>query len=167
MKTTKFKVLSTTFLTSALLLGACGNNNDDVEENELNETEVQKQEEETAEQDTTVETPQEEPKELVFENFNLNIDTADTKDAVVAQYSEQAKDSLYNNELDSTNIKGEEANNLLKSVLGELQITKDMSDEDVIQRVTLAFGLEEYTNFDLNIMFDGEKEAKTYSESKK
>ena len=167
MTITRFKVLTTTLLTSALLLGACGDKNDETKENELNENEVQKQEEKTAEQDTAVETPEEEPKELGFESFNLHIDTSDAKDAVVAQYSEQANDSLYTNEQDSASIEGEEANELLKSVLGELQLTKDMGDEDVIQRVTLAFGVEEYTNFNLEILYDGEKEAKTYTDSKK
>lgn len=165
MKTTKFKVITSTFLTSALLLGACGNNNDEVEENELNETEVQKQQEETAKEDTTVETP-EEPKEVAFQSFNLHIDTADAKDAVVAQYTAEPKDSLYTNEKDSANIEGEEANELLKSVLGELQLNKDMADEDVIQRVTLAFGVEEYTNLKLEIAYDDEKEVKTYTDNK-
>lgn len=167
MKTTKFKVLTSTFLTSALLLGACGDNNDEVEENELNETEVQKQEEVTTDKDTVVETPEEEPKEVAFETFNLKIDTADTKDAIVAQYSKEPKDSLYSNELDSADIKGEEAKELLHSVLGELQLNKDMADEDVIQRVTLAFGIEEYKNFNLEIAYNGEKEVKTYTDSKK
>jgi hypothetical protein len=166
MKTTKFKVITSTFLTSALLLGACGNNNDEVEENELNETEVQKQEEETAKEDTAVETPEEEPKEVAFQSFNLHIDTAEAKDAVVAQYTAEPKDSLYTNEKDSANIEGEEANELLKSVLGELQLNKDMADEDVIQRVTLAFGVEEYTNLNLEIAYDGEKEVKTYTDNK-
>jgi hypothetical protein len=164
MKTTKFKVLTSTYLTSALLLGACGDNNDEVEENELNETEVQKQEE-TAKEDTTVETP-EEPKEVAFQSFNLHIDTADAKDAVVAQYTAEPKDSLYTNEKDSAHIEGEEANELLKSVLGELQLNKDMADEDVIQRVTLAFGVEEYTNLKLEIAYDDEKEVKTYTDNK-
>ena len=166
MITTKFKVISSTFLTSALLLGACGDNNDEVKENELNESEVQKQEVETAEEDTVVETP-EEPKEVAFDSFNLKIDTADAKDAVVAQYSKEPKDSLYSNELDAADIKGEEANELLKSVLGELQLNKDMADEDVIQRVQLAFGIEEYENFNLEIAFNGEKEVKTYTDPKK
>ncbi|WP_277585948.1 YusW family protein [Psychrobacillus antarcticus] len=167
MTITRFKVLTTTLLTSTLLLGACGDNNDEVEENKLKDAEVQKQEEVTTEQDTTVETPEEEPKEVAFESFNLHIDNAETKDALVAQYSEEPKDSLYTNEADSANIKGEEANELLKSVLGELQLTKDMADEDVIQRITLAFGVEKYTNFNLEILYDGEKEAKTYTNTNK
>lgn len=164
--TTKFKVLTSTFLTSALLLGACGDNNDEPEENELNETEVQKQEE-TTEKEPAVETTEEEPKEVTFESFNLNIDTADTKDAVVALYSKEPKDSLYSNELDDAEIQGEEAKELLQSVLGELQLTKDMAEEDVIQRVSLAFGIEEYKSFQLEIAFNGETEAKTYKDPKK
>ena len=167
MNNTKLKVLTSTFLTSALLLGACGDNNDEKKENELNETEVQKQEEVTTEEDTAVETPEEEPKEVAFESFNLHIDTDNTKDAVVAQYSKEPKDSLYFNELDAADIKGEEANELLQSVLGELQLTKDMADEDVIQRVALAFGIEEYKNLNLEIAYNGEKEAKTYTDPKK
>jgi len=167
MKNTKFKVLTTTFLTSALLLGACGDNNDEKEENELNETEVQKQEEVTTEEDTVVETPVEEPKEVTFESFNLHIDTADTNDAVVAQYSKEPQNALYSNELDDANIKGEEANELLQSVLGELQLNKDMADEDVIQRVTLAFGIEDYKALNLEIFYNGDKEAKIYTDPKK
>ena len=121
MITTKFKVVTSTFLTSALLLGACGNN-DEVEENELNATEVQKQEDETLENDSAVETTEVEPKEVAFDTFNLHIDTADSKDSVVAQYTQEPKDSLYSNELDSANIEGEEADELLQSVLGELQL---------------------------------------------
>lgn len=166
MRTAKFKLLTTTFVTSALILGACGDNNDDKAETELNENELQKQEEATSEQDTAVETPEIEPQELEFETFDLTIDTADEKDAVVAKYSENNNDSVYTNELDSTNIKQEEAHNLLHNVLSELQLTKDMSDEDVIERVKLAFGIEDYTNFNLDIGYNGEDEVKSYTDSK-
>lgn len=159
MKTSKYKILTTTILTFALILGACGgNNNDESDENVPNSTVVNPEEESTVDETFKEENPE---KKYGFVNFDLHIDTPDNVDAVVAQYTGKKEEALYFNMHTANNSQGEAANALLQPILGELQPMQDMSDEEVIQRVASAFEVDEYTNFDLSIEYE-DGETKTY-----
>ncbi|MEK3978492.1 hypothetical protein MKY37_05275 [Psychrobacillus sp. FSL K6-2836] len=93
MKTSKYKILSATLLTSALVLGACGgNNNDEPEENVPNGTVVNPEEDSTVDETLTDENPE---NEYGFTNFDLHIDTPDNSDAVVAQYNVETEEAVY------------------------------------------------------------------------
>ena len=161
MKTTKYKLLSTTLLTSALILGACGgNNNNESDENVPKSTLVDPEQENTVEDTFKEENPE---NNFGFTSFDLHIDTPDNSDAVVAQYKEDSEESVYFNMHTASNSQGEAANALLQPIFKELQPLKAMSDEEVIQRVTSAFEVEEYTKLVLKIEYE-DGETKTYTD---
>lgn len=161
MKTSKYKILSATLLTSALVLGACGgNNNDEPEENVPNGTVVNPEEDSTVDETLTDENPE---NEYGFTNFDLHIDTPDNSDAVVAQYNVETEEAVYINMHAASSLKGDAAYALLQPIFVELQPMKDMSDEEVIQRVASAFEVDEYTKFDLKIEYE-DGETKTYTD---
>lgn len=160
MKSTNYKLLSTTLLTSALILGACGGNNDETEENVPNGTIVNPEEDNTVDETFTEENPE---NEFGFINFDLHIDTPDNADAVVAQYNVESEEALYINMHVASNVQGDAAYELLEPIFTELQPMKAMSDEEVIQRVVSAFEVEEYTKLDLEIEYE-DGETKTYTD---
>src|SRR4051794_38462224 len=142
MITTNRKILSSTLLTSALILGACGDNNDEAEENGPNGTVVHPEEDNKVDETFTDENPE---NEYGFTNFDLHIDIPDNEDAVVAQYNVESEKAIYINMHDATNLQGDPAYALLEPIFIEMQPMKAMSDEEVIQRVASAFEVDEYT----------------------
>lgn len=161
MINTKYKILSTTFLTTALILGACGgNNNDESDENVPKSTVVNPEEESTVDETFKDENPE---NEYGFTNFNLHIDTSDNPDAVVAQYNAESEEAVYFNMHTASNSQGDAAKALLQPIFIELQPKKAMSDEEVIQRVASVFEIDEYTKFDLKIKYDN-GETITYTD---
>ncbi|MEK3978493.1 YusW family protein [Psychrobacillus sp. FSL K6-2836] len=63
----------------------------------------------------------------------------------------------------ASSLKGDAAYALLQPIFLELQPMKDMSDEEVIQRVASAFEVDEYTKVDLKIEYE-DGETKTYTD---
>lgn len=155
MKTTKYNILSTTLLTSGLILGACGGNNDETEEIAPNGNVVHPEEDNTVD-----ENPE---NEYGFTSFDLHVDTPNNPDAIVAQYNVASEEALYINMHVASNVQGDAAYAILQPIFAELQPMKAMSDEEIIQRVTSAFEIEEYTKFDLEIEYE-DGETKTYTD---
>ena len=160
MKTTKYKLLSATLLTSALILGACDGNNDETEEIVPNGNVVHPEEDNTVDESLTDENPE---SEYGFTNFDLHVDIPNNPDAVVAQYNVKSEEALYINMHVASNVQGDAAYALLQPIFIELQPMKAMSDEEVIQRVKSAFEIDEYTNLNLEIEYE-DGETKTYTD---
>lgn len=163
MRTKKNSILATILLSSTMLLVACGNN-DEPEENGPNGTAFEKEQTETVDESLTPESPE---KEFGFRFLNLHISTPDNEDAIIAEYygDSSKAEAVYKNMHAAADIQGDAAYTLLEQVFTDLQLTQDMSKEEVIQRVTLAFDATDYTNFDLEIEFE-DGETKTYAASK-
>lgn len=118
-------------------------------------------------QDNTVETKPSEsspvensdlvtPNDYGFAKFELSIDTAEENDAIDVDY-ESGKSGMeieYTNKLEDVALGGDEAGTALDPILGELALTADLSQEEAISQVTQAFGIEDYTDFELEVGFE-------------
>lgn len=137
MKTKKHAFYGPFLLTTALLLSACG------EKEEVKDGPTGDQAE----------------SEFGFRSFDLDIDTADQKDAIDVSFDVDVSETEaeYLNKLESLNLSGDKAYKKLEPLFKELALTKDMSKEEVIEKVAKAFGVEEYKEFDLEVEFsDGD-----------
>lgn len=97
--------------------------------------------------------------EFGFQAFDLDIDTAEQKDAIDASFDIDVSETEaeYENKLENKKLTGDEAYAELEPIFKELALTKDMSKEEVIEKVTGAFGVEDYTEFELELEFaDGD-----------
>ncbi|MEK4523796.1 YusW family protein [Psychrobacillus sp. FSL W7-1457] len=145
MISSKGKVLSSTFLSAALLLGACGDK------------------EEVSDPPTTEAVES----EFGFTSFDLDIDTAEQRDAVEASFEVETNgvEAEYVNSLDSQKLHGDEAYEFLKPIFTDLALTNDMTKEEVIEKVNTAFGISDYTEFDLEILYEDGQEIE-YKDNK-
>lgn len=131
MNTKKISLSATVLLSAALVLGACG---DKVKNAPTNE-EVQS--------------------EFGFRSFDLDVDTADKKDAIEASFDLEMSETEaeYKNKLEDIKLSGDKAYSELQPIFKELALTPDMTSEEVIEKVAQAFGVTDYTEFDLEINF--------------
>lgn len=139
MRFKKYPLLSGAIISSVLLLGACG------DKEEVKEA----PDKETAQS------------EFGFQSFELDIDTAEQNDAIDASFDIDISETEaeYVNQLESINLTGDDAYAELEPIFKDLALTKDMSKEEVIEKVSKAFGVEEYTEFELEIEFsDGDNQ---------
>ena len=164
MRTKKHITLATILLSSTMFIAACGNN-DEPEENVPNGTAFEEEQNETVDESLTPESPE---SEFGFRFLNLHISTPDNEDAIIAEYygNSSRAEAVYKNMHAAADVQGDAAYTLLEQVFTDLQLTQDMSKEEVIERVTMAFDATDYTNFDLEIEYE-DGETKTYSDSKK
>lgn len=163
MRTKKHITLATTLLSSVMLIAACGNN-DEPEENGPNGTAFEEEQDEAVDESLTPENPE---IEFGFRNLNLHISTPDNKDAIIVEYygNLYRADAIYKNMHVAADVQGNAAYMMLEDVFTDLHLTQDMSKEEVIDRVTMAFDATDYTNFDLEIEYE-DGETKTYTDSK-
>jgi len=137
MKMKKYSLLGSVVMSSVLILGACG---DKEEVSEAPDKETAKS-------------------EFGFQSFDLDIDTADQKDAIDASFDIDVSETEaeYVNQLESKKLTGNEAYAELEPIFKKIALTKDMTKEEVIEKVTQAFGVEDYKEFELELDFsDGE-----------
>jgi len=139
MKIKKYSILGSVVISSVLLLGACGD-----------KEEVSDAPDKDAAQS-----------EFGFQSFDLDVDTADQKDAIDASFDIDVSETEaeYVNQLESKNLSGNEAYEELEPIFKEMGLTKDMAKEEVIEKVNQAFGVEDYTEFELELEFaDGDSQ---------
>lgn len=108
--------------------------------------------------------------ELGVTSFELKIDTADHKDAIEATLEIDGSriDAVYVNRIEPKKLKGDKAYDELKPKIKDSDLTEDMSKDDVIEKVTKAFDVKDYTKFDLDVEFsDGKRKEFTDKKSKK
>ncbi|SER68139.1 YusW family protein [Psychrobacillus sp. OK032] len=163
MRAKKQITLATILLSSTMLIAACGNN-DEPEENGPNGTAFEEEQDEAVDESLTSDNPE---SEFGFRFLNLHISTPDNEDAIIAEYygNSSKTESVYKNMHAAADVEGDAAYTLLEQVFTDLQLTQDMSKEEVIRRVTMAFDAADYTNFNLEIEYE-DGETKTYSDSK-
>lgn len=153
-------------MTCVLLLGACGNNKKVEEEEVPDGTVTNPQQSETVDESQTTENQE---NEFGFQSFNLHIDTVENKDSVIVEYNaSQANTTVkYKNVQAAADLQGDAAYALLQPIFMELHLMKEMSDEEVIEKVTSDFGVNAYNNFNLEVEYaDGENKTYTANTTK-
>ncbi|WP_391207079.1 YusW family protein [Psychrobacillus sp. L4] len=148
MKMKKYSIYGSALLVIALLLGACGDK----------------------EKVKSAAKVDEEKSEFGFQSFDLEVDTPDHKDAI--EVSMVIKGSTieadYVNRMEPKKLKGDKAYEELRPMLKKIELSKDMSKDDVIKNVSKAFDVEDYTKFDLEVEFtDGKHKVYKDEKSKK
>ena len=131
------KIVGSILLSSAFMLGACGDKEQVKEAPDSSEAQS----------------------EFGFQAFDLDIDTVDQQDALDTSFDIDISETEaeYENKLENKKLTGDEAYAELEPIFKELALTKDMSKEEVIEKVTGAFGVEDYTEFELELEFaDGD-----------
>ncbi|MFC4410770.1 YusW family protein [Chungangia koreensis] len=97
-----------------------------------------------------------------FRSFDLDIDTVDQRDAVEVSYEEEKNgyEAEYKNKMANLNLRNEKAMEQLDSIFSSLKIDPNSTDEEVIQRVSEAFGGVNFTEFELEVEYKdgGERE---------
>lgn len=145
MKIKKYSIYGSALLTIALLLSACG---DKVKVKDAPDAD-------TAES------------EFGFRSFDLEVDTKDHKDAIEASYDVDASatEAEYVNRIEPKDLKGDKAFAELEPIFKDLGLTKDMSKDEVIEKVSKAFDVEDYTKFDLEVEFSN-RDNKEFKDKK-
>lgn len=148
----KFPITSAILFSSVLLLGACGNE-DEVTQPATDET-----------TDGGTETGTEGGnadgtaggEAFGFVDFDLDVDYPDQDDALQVSYEEENDriESEYENKLTNEDLEGDDAFNKIEPLLADLQLTSDMSEEEVINKVIEVFGIESnYESIEIEIEY--------------
>lgn len=139
MNIKKLSLYITGLVSMVLVLGAC--NDKEIVENAPSNEEIQS--------------------EFGFRSFDLGIDTVNKQDAIEASLDLDVSEveAEYKDKLNDIKLSGDMAFSELQPIFKELGLTKDMTREEVIEKVSKAFGAEDYAEFDLEIKFtDGSEQ---------
>ncbi|WP_391119610.1 YusW family protein [Psychrobacillus sp. L3] len=148
MKMQKYSIYGSALLVIALLLGACGDK----------------------EKVKSASTVDEEKSDFGFQSFDLEVDTADHKEAIEASIEIKGStiEAEYVNRIEPKKLKGDKAYDEMLPMLKKIDLSKDMTKDDVIKKVSKAFDVEDYTKFDLEVEFsDGKQKVYKDKKSKK
>lgn len=148
--TKKFKWIPLVTSGSLLLLTACGEATDNtVETDPADSSPVESNESVT-------------PTNYGFTSFDLSIDTPDENDAIDVDYEtgRSGTEIDYQNKLEDTSLGGDEAGTALDPIFSNLEMTPEMSQEEIISKITEAFGVTEYQDFELEVEFEDGTEVK-------
>lgn len=148
--TKKIKWITVVTSGSLLLLTACGEATDNtVETDPADSSPVESNESVT-------------PTNYGFTSFDLSIDTPDDNDAVDVDYEtgRSGTEIDYQNKLEDTSLGGDEAGTALDPIFSNLEMTPEMSQEEIISKITEAFGVTEYQDFELEVEFEDGTEVK-------
>ncbi len=145
MKT--IKVTGAILLTSALLIGGCGNTNKNADApNREDATITQDKDKEGG----TLQTGD----GYGFNLFDLEIDV-EGKDVVDVEYEiKKNVEAEYENTLKNEKFKDVEAMNSLDKLFVAILLTKDTTQEQAIEKILEYYQLEGYSKFDLKVKFD-------------
>ncbi|KZE38507.1 hypothetical protein AV656_06270 [Bhargavaea cecembensis] len=172
----KNKLLGMTALAAVLALGACGNNNDamddaaggDHDDHAPTTEETGDQTETAIENDEAGDNPaggkkdgmQETTQGYGFKDFDLEIDV-DGKDAVDADY-ETREDGTYEAEYKNTlagvdygeDNQQDKAMNALDTLFKEIVLDQQVTEEEAKKKILNALEIQDYTKFELEVNFE-------------
>ncbi|MFC4354024.1 YusW family protein [Chryseomicrobium palamuruense] len=146
-KTTKWTAGLT--LTAAMVLAGCNETQDNTVETEPSESSPVENSELVT------------PNDYGFTKFDLSIDTADENDVIDVDYEagRSGMEIEYTNKMEDIRLGGDEAGTQLDPILTDLGLTPDMTKEDAINKVAQAFGVMDYTDFELEVEFEDGQEV--------
>ncbi|MBE1557039.1 YusW family protein [Sporosarcina limicola] len=143
----KLKLASTIFLTSALIMGGCGNFGKNADKPNREEATLIHEDEKAG---GSVETGD----GYGFTTFDLEIDV-EGKDAIEAAYDVTGNLKVdYENKLSNKKLTGSDAMNELSKLFMDILITKDTPQQEVIDKILKYYRLDMYSKFDLEVDFD-------------
>ncbi len=148
-------ILTTTFISGALLLGAC-NNNDEAEDNVL-KTEVT---EPNVNSQKSADSASED--QFSFNEFHLAVATEKNEEAITAEYKADSSLVIYKNMQEGVNTEGDEALDILEPKFSELNLTPDMTEDEVIEKVKQLFNIDKERKITLEVQF-AEGDTKSYN----
>ncbi len=130
----KLKMLGIIILTMSLILAGCGKKVHDAEKNGAitnNES------------------------GYGFTKFKLKIDVSGAED-VVAEYEVKTNkvEAEYINKAKKVKLKGDPAMEELHKIFTEIELTKDLSQQEVIDKVLKAVDIDNFSKFKLKINYD-------------
>lgn len=142
---TKLKMLGIVFFVMALMIGGCGNKVHNTDKKITNTTSTDEKTGDTLEYADG----------YGFTKFRLKID-AGAKTDVKVDYEMKTKkvEAVYVNRAKKINIKGDEAMEEIHKIFAEIELTKDLSQQEVIDKVLKAVGVDNFTKFKLQIDYD-------------
>jgi hypothetical protein len=143
----KLNVAGAILITSALMLGACGNFGKNANKPNREEAAITLEREKEGGSLQTGDG-------YGFTIFDLEIDV-EGKDAIDAEYDVTKKaDAGYENKLTNVKLKDNKAMDELNKLFIEIKITKDTPQQEVIDKILKWYGLETYSKFNLEVDFD-------------
>ena len=152
----KTSVVATLMLSTALVVGACGDKDEITKDVTNNDTS----------NDIEDSAPGENPDDVAkfeFSKFELEVNYPDQEEAIDVNYEEKqdATDVEYRNVTENLDEKGDTALDNLRAPLETLQLKEDMADEEILSRVVKAFKIEDnYTLIEADITWANGEEKK-------
>ena len=135
------------FLTSALVVGGCGNFGKNADKpNREDASIIHEDEKEGGSMETG--------DGYGFNSFDLEIEV-DGKDAIDADYEiTKNAEGEYENKLTNEKFKNEEAMNALDKLFVAILLTKDTPQQEAIDKILEYYKLDNYSKFELDVKFD-------------
>ncbi|MET3576950.1 YusW family protein [Bhargavaea ullalensis] len=171
----KLRLLGLTLLSGTLVLGACGNGNNDKNDNSATTEDTGNTTEEAPDNNAAGENPaggkgdegmQETQQGYGFKVFDLEIEV-DGEDAVDADYKTDEDGTFeadYKNTLQGVDYDNDEnqkeAIDELDKLFKDIILDQQMSEDEVKQNILQALDVKDYSKFDLEIEFDDGKTMK-------
>lgn len=142
---TKLKLLGIVIFITALIVGGCGNKVHNTDKKGMN----------TTTEDGQADGSLEYADGYGFTKFRLKID-AGAKTDVKVDYEMKTKkvDAAYVNRAKKISVKGDEAMEELHKIFTEIKLTKDQSQQEVIDKVLKAVDVDNFTKLKLQIDYD-------------
>lgn len=143
----KFPVAAGFLFSSILLLGACGND-EQVTEPVTEEASETNDGVEDANPEGGLSEENIGGEVFGFTDFELDVDYPDQDDALTVSYEEDKDlvEAEYEDKVANEVLEGNDAFDKIEPLLAELELTEDMSEEDVISKVTEVFNID--SNFE-------------------
>lgn len=154
----KTSIFVSMLLSSAFLLGACGEKSEVTKDTTNNDTK----------DDIKDSAPGDNPADLVgetygFTHFELEVDTADQEEAINVNY-EEAKDSTeaeYTNTAEKLDQTGDEAMAHLEPIFESLMLKATMTDEEIVEKIVKEFKVDKaYKEIEIDITWLDEEKRK-------
>lgn len=142
-------------LSSALLLGACQSDGESTVDTTNNDTSNDIVDNKTGENPAKLPGG-----EYEFTKFELEVDYPDQAEALDVNYEEEkdSTDAEYKSVAEKIDVKSNEAMAQLRPLLQKLELKEDMTDEEIITRVTETFNIEDnYTSIEVDVTFTNKK----------
>lgn len=155
MTVKKMPVATGILFSSMLLLGACGND-EEVTEPITNDTSQPADGVEDANPGGGLSDENVGGEVFGFVEFDLDVDLPDQDDALQVSYDEDRDkaEAEYENKSTKENLKGNDAFDKIEPLLAELQLTPDMAEDEVINKVIEVFGIEQgYKSIDIDVTY--------------
>ncbi len=145
----KFKILGAVLFSCALIIGGCGNSGKNAPDGSQKEDPLIENH-----KGNNVGGSKEHADGFGFTDFELEIDV-DGKDAIDTDFDVNKKaEAEFENRLEGIDVEGEDAMNELNKLFVNITLTKETPKEEVMEEILKHFNIDDYTKFDLDVIFD-------------